>query len=131
MGTVHAGLIYGTRIKIGGGTNEDLYFQDSGIRLYDAGSRTMKFSKSGYATYSIGMQTSYIVLYTSGSRIALANNAYTLEFKNTGALRFPSVWSAPSGYQGDMTYNNATDRFVGYIGGSSNKWGHWLLTSGW
>ena len=48
LGTVHSGTIYGTRFRVGGGSNEDIYFEDSGIRMYDAGSHVIVFYKSGY-----------------------------------------------------------------------------------
>jgi len=35
LGTVSAGTISGTRLKIGSGTNEDIYFEDSGIAKID------------------------------------------------------------------------------------------------
>ena len=66
LGTVSAGTISGTRFRVGGGTNEDIYFEDSGIRLYDYGSRFLKFYKSGYAVFTIGLMSD-VRLETSAS----------------------------------------------------------------
>ncbi|GAI63373.1 unnamed protein product, partial [marine sediment metagenome] len=48
IGNITAGTIRGVRFRIGGGTNEDIYFEDSGIRMYDAGGRTINIYKAGY-----------------------------------------------------------------------------------
>jgi len=108
LGTVHSGTIYGTRLRIGGGTDEDIYFEDSEVRFYDAGSRTMRFYKSGYATFSIGISAHSTELYTSGSVITLANAECELLFHNTGHLRLPTITTEPShsGKSGSFIYGN-------------------------
>ena len=138
MGTVHAGTIYGTRFRVGGGSDQDIYFEDSGIRLYDASARNLRFYKAGYATFTIniGSGTGLIssgafAIESAGSPMYITVGANTFRFYSSGTFKFPSVWSQPSGSQGMMAYNDSTDRFAGFIGGSSNKCGHWLLTSGW
>ncbi|GAJ25143.1 unnamed protein product, partial [marine sediment metagenome] len=68
LGTVHAGLIYGTRIQVGGGADEDILFEDSGVRLYDIGNRSICFSKSSYAEFTVMLVASdYIRLNSSAS----------------------------------------------------------------
>jgi len=127
---IRVGELQAIRFRCGGGTNEDIYFEDSGIRLYDAGSNILNFYKSGLALVSMYFSNG-VRLYTSGDFVSLHAGSYIFSCNNSGCFKFPSVVSAPAGAQGYMTYNDANDRFVGFIGGSDNKWGHWLLSSGW
>lgn len=108
LGTVHAGLIYGTRFRVGGGTNEDIYFEDSGIRLYDASSNTLRFYKSGLADLHIIPVSNGLGLGTSGSWFAIGCPTRGLYFYNTGFLKMPSVASQPSltGKSGSFIYGN-------------------------
>lgn len=128
---IRTGILDAVQVKVGGiGTNNDIYFKYSGITLYDAGSNQLWFYRAGLA--SLGLYFSNGVrLYTSGNFVSLHAGSYIFACLDSGCFNFPDVWSAPPGSQGYMAYNNANDRFVGFIGGASQRWGHWLLTSGW
>ena len=135
LGTVHAGLIYGTRLKIGGGTNEDIYFEDSAIRMYDAISGNYKRIYFKYSTlnfcqlthyttsnitslYLFGTSTYYTLVKQSGSICGevVTNSGYlnliagskTVRIYSAGFLQMPNVASQPSltGKSGSFIYGN-------------------------
>ena len=126
-GYLRTDLIKVRKIYVGGGTDEDIYFEDSGVRLYDAGNRNVIFYKSGYAQFTISLGT-YVSIVSNTSLYITAGTKY-FYFCDGGTLQLPNLSSAPTGHAGDLTYNSANARFAGYIGGEG--WGHWLLTSGW
>jgi len=130
LGSVTAGNIRTTRLQVGGTTNEDIYFEDSGIRLYDAGSNNIYFSASTSSlTFNFG--SNYVNIKSTVSNLYLSNSAKTLVFYSGGTLQMVNLTSSPAGHAGDLAYNSSSHRFAGFIGGSDNKWGHWLLSSGW
>jgi hypothetical protein len=133
LGTVHAGLIYGTRFRVGGGTDEDIYFEDSGIRLYDVSSNQLEFYKSGLGTLRLYFAAG-VRLYSSGTYVSFNPGSYVFACKDTGTFNFPNVASAPAASEGEMAYNpdgGNNPRFVGYVGAPDNAWGHWWLDAGW
>lgn len=133
LGTVHAGTIYGTRLKVGGGTNEDIYFEDSGIRLYDVGTNALRFYKSAsYNLFDIALGTSSVTLI-AGTNLYISAGGMAFRFYNTGTLKFTPRASAPTGHEGDTAVEDsgsgdADETFHFYVNA------HWLScsdTSGW
>jgi len=111
LGTVHSGTIYGTRIQVGSGTNEDIYFEDSGVRMYDAGSRVINIYKSGYKMLSfllasaytrVAGGTGYFVLNASG-KVLIEAGSSNFNFHTTGTLQLPKLGdTAPTEHDGDI-----------------------------
>ena len=128
LGTVHAGLIYGTRIQVGGGTNEDIYFEDSGIRLYDGGSNQLWFTRSGLAWLGLYFSNG-IRIYTDGSFVSLNAGSYIFACKSTGTFKMPSLSSAPAGAAGDYAYKSVSPYQMMFFNGSG--WEYALDGSGW
>ena len=128
LGTVHSGLIYGTRLRVGGGTNEDIYFEDSGIRLYDAGLYTIRFYYSNTRYFNITLSNVACQLYgkTSPFRISAAGQVF--DFYNAGTFKLPNIASAPAGANGYVAFTNADLQLKLYTGGA---WRHILSSAGW
>jgi hypothetical protein len=132
IGSITAGNIRGTRLQIGGGTNEDIYFEDSGIRFYDAGSQYLKIYKSGYADLDIILASTFLTLRTTSGILQLGAGAtYGIALYSTGTLQMHNVSSAPTGHSGDIAYNSTQHRFQMYVGGGTNAWGYELMSMGW
>jgi len=143
LGTVHAGTIYGTRFRVGSGTSEDIYFEDSGIRFYDASGQGLVWAKAG-------LQSGFVLLHASAiafgglniPRIEFYNDKKTIIncidnafiFYPTGTLQLCNLSSAPTGHAGDLTYDTdggVNPKFHGYVGSPDNAWGYWNLSTGW
>jgi len=101
LGTVYSGTIYGTRIRVGGGTDEDLYFEDSGIRFYDLGNRVLRLYRSGYANLDFVFGTSGIFLGSSGD-VSLRANTEILKLTMSGSVMLPNLGSEPTGVDGGI-----------------------------
>jgi len=96
-------------VYVGGGTNEDIYFEDSGVRLYDAGANYLRFYKADYEDFRIFLGNDGCRLLTSGNVIGLQLPAKTLFFYNTGQLQLPNLASLP-------TSNLADGQLCMYLG---------------
>ncbi|GAH52065.1 unnamed protein product, partial [marine sediment metagenome] len=59
---IRTGTLRSVRIQVGGGTNEDIYFEDSGVRMYDYGTRIIRLYKSGYKIMQLGLQTANVAI---------------------------------------------------------------------
>jgi hypothetical protein len=139
LGTITSGAIYGTRFYVGSGTNEDIYFMDSGIRLYDGGASTLVFYKSGYAIFSLNLTSSGIQLLSTGtlfisagvSPLTLISGGQQLRFYNTAQLKIGVSSSAPSSNNvyGEIIFDNlgASGQLHIYTSG----WRHITSLSGW
>jgi len=109
---IRVGTLQSVRFNCGGGTNEDIYFEDSGIRLFDVnmyGLIGLRFYKSGYAYTGIVLAAGAVeigssaILYLSGSsKVSLYATSRELAFYNTGTLQLPVLSSAPSAHSGDL-----------------------------
>ena len=134
LGTVYAGLIYGTRIRIGGGTNEDIYFEDSGIRMYDMGGQVINIYKSGLKYLRLVLGSTYGQLATdgflslSGNNVEILAAAKSFMFYTTGELKYSLLTSAPSGAKGRFAYNSTNDRPVFH---NASAWRYWTGLAGW
>ncbi|GAH50400.1 unnamed protein product, partial [marine sediment metagenome] len=64
IGNITAGNIRGTRFQVGGGTNEDIYFEDSGLRLYDVGGQCISLTKIDYSNLDIGISSNSVAIST-------------------------------------------------------------------
>jgi len=121
LGTVSAGTISGTRFRVGGGTNEDIYFEDSGIIFRDAGSRTVTITKTSYKGLYIGLQSTYLNLETDGTSLNLGSGGgYFKLFGGSGQLQLPALASDPTTNlaNGQIAWVNGTLRI--YNSGWSN-----------
>jgi len=120
LGTVHSGtiyssLIYGTRFRVGGGVDEDIYFEDSGVRMYDGGGQCIYITKTSYKTLILGIGAttvavgqqfgSNITFYQYDLYVDLLNKSF--KFYNTGTLQLPTLVNAPTGHEGDIAVKNA------------------------
>jgi len=105
-GDILGGTISGTRLKVGGGTNEDIYFEDSGIRLYDANSNLLYFSKTGLTTLCITLTSTIAILRAVANNLQLesgigsnvqfmAGTLYTY-FYHTGQWQLPNLGADPT-----------------------------------
>jgi len=136
LGTVHAGTIYGTRVRVGGGEDEDIYFEDSEVRLYDAGGRTLNISKSGYTTLQFALGASASALYATG--ILQLTSLYGVELwasttktficRTTGTFQLPTLISAPSGHTGAIAFDDGDQQTKLYTQGA---WRHHTTNAGW
>ena len=96
------------KLYVGGGTNEDIYFEDSGIRLYDAGSQYLRFYKSGYAWMDIILSATASTLRTSGDLFQIMCPNLGIAVYETGVLRLSNLASNPAGLTGGICMvNNA------------------------
>ena len=141
LGTVHAGEIYGTRFRVGAGTDQDIYFEDSGIRLYDASGAGLVFAKAGLESGFILLNASGVVIggldiprigFLNDNTIALGAGSNNLIFYSTGTLRLCQLETAPTAHVADLTYHideGNNPYFHGYIGPPDNTWGKIELTA--
>jgi len=131
-GYLRTDLIKVRKIYVGGGTDEDIYFEDSGIRLYDATGAQITFAKAGLASFSIYMNAAYSEILTTNLKIYASGNIFT--FYSGGTFQLVNLSSAPTGHAGDLTYDTdggVNPKFHGYIGSPDNAWGYWNLSAGW
>jgi hypothetical protein len=138
---IRTGYLSTVQFRCGGGTNEDIYFEDSGIRLYDASSNELIFARSGYSSLEIWLQNSTRANIVSGGQLGLIGGSYVYvlasakayTFHKTGTLQFPSLSSAPTAHEGDVCVHDEDTSDDGenieyYINGA------WLYTQdsgGW
>jgi len=101
LGTVHAGTIYGTRIRVGGGEDEDILFEDSGIRFYDVSSNHLRMYKSGlqYIDFFVGIGG---VEISSDGVLGLKS----LFVHNNGTIEMHNFSSNPGGQSGGICMVN-------------------------
>ena len=128
LGTVHAGLIYGTRIQVGGGADEDILFEDSGVRVYDVGSRSIGFSKSGYAEFTIMLVAAEYIRLNSSTDFLIVANSKGFRFRTTGTLTLPTLASAPAGHTGDLAFDDGDQQTKLYTQGA---WRHHTTSADW
>ena len=96
LGSVTAGNIQGTRLQIGGGTDEDIYFEDSGIRMYDYGTNTIRIYKSGVGDFRVILNAGVLHLWTTADNLVLGPNGRYFTFRQTGQLQLPQLSAAPT-----------------------------------
>lgn len=107
-GYITSSTIDGTRIRVGGGTSEDIYFEDSGVRMYDAGGRTINIYKSGYKYLQLALGSSAGVISTDGvfqligSDIQIFSGSKIFFLSNDGVLKLPVLSSNPAGELGGI-----------------------------
>ena len=108
-----SGLTVRGSLKVGGGTNEDITFEDSGIRLYDVGSYTLRFFHTAYAPLDIVLASTFAKLQSTGAlaffsggspvAITLTDTHKSFYFYDTGTLQLPVLGSsAPTAHAGDL-----------------------------
>ena len=139
-GYLRTDLIKVRKIYVGGGTDEDIYFEDSGIRMYDIGNYKIGFYKSGYSSLFIGIATDGVnVGRLNGSFIGFYNNnniilnavSKNFMFYPTGQLRIPYVTNAPASnnYYGELIFDN--DGASGKLHVYTTQW-RWIASNaGW
>jgi len=136
---IRTGTLRSVRVQVGGGTNEDIYFEDSGIRFYDASGSGLIFSKAGLQSFFINMISTAIsfggigiarVEVYNDNKIVLnaVNNA--LIFYSGGTLQMPSLTSAPTAHVGDYAYMNVSPWQMKFYNGAGG-WEYALDGSGW
>jgi hypothetical protein len=63
---IRTGYLRTVQFRCGGGTDEDIYFEDSGIHMYDVGDYTIRLYKSNYKYLGFGMTSNTGTLKTDG-----------------------------------------------------------------
>jgi len=96
LGTVYAGVINTTRFNCGGGTNEDIYFADSGIRMYDVGSNTIRFYKAGISSLDIVQGAGVSGIQSTGHALLMAATSAWVKVWTTGQIEIRPLTSDPS-----------------------------------
>ena len=103
------------RLSVGSGTDEDIYFEDSEVHMYDAGGRTINIYKFGYKYLQLALGSTAGVLSTDGKlqlsgagSIELWATSKIFYIYSTGHLKLPSIASEPShsGKAGALIYGN-------------------------
>ena len=149
IGNITAGNIRGTRFQVGGGTNEDIYFEDSAIRMYDGISLNFREIRLKYSTVDFGRfyyrkSSPYIsgLEFVAGSYkgifqiqddgdLFIGNKGASERwfiFRDHGTFVIPALASAPAGWQGSFAYNETDDRPCFY---NVSAWRHWVGVAGW
>jgi len=125
---IRTGTLRSVRIQVGGGTNEDIYFEDSGIRMYDAGSRTINIYKSGYKHLQLALGSTAGALGTDGKlqlkgtgSIELWATSTVFYLYSTGTLQLPTLSSAPTGHTGDLAFDDGDGQTKLYTNGAWRK----------
>lgn len=138
-GYLRTDLIKVRKIYVGSGTNEDIYFEDSGVRLYDAGTGYIYWAKSGASSFYVHITSAHTYLYSFGqmhlkgatSPLDIMAGGKHFNFYDTGGFQMCNVASEPTGHAGDIAYNSTQHRFQMYVGGGTNAWGYELMSTGW
>lgn len=134
---IRTGTLRAVRVQVGGSTSEDIYFEDSGIRMYDYGSRIISVYKSGYGQFYLGLfstsvrleSTQELTLMSAASKnVKVTAGSKNFYFYYTGTLQLPSLTSAPTGHNGDITYNSSSGWFAFYAGGQWKHVKYWTDT---
>lgn len=130
LGNITAGNIRGTRFQVGAGTDQDIFFEDSGIRLYDAASNYLRFYKLGVGDLYIYLTTNGVYLKNSNNflKVQVGGSNYTWDFKSTGCFELPTLDSAPAATQGEFAYNATNDRPTFR---NVSAWRHWVGVASW
>ena len=121
------------RLSVGSATNEDIYFEDSGISFYDSGGRILRFYKSGYSFINIVLESGYGAIATSGNTFAIGASAGTLfYFRDPGTIQLPALTSAPTAFNGACAFKSGTDVPVRWYASNDSAWHRWTFsTAGW
>jgi len=107
-GYLRTDLIKVRKIYVGGSTSEDIYFEDSGLRLYDVGNQCITLTKAGYANLTLGVDNDCASISTLETYLVIAAGSKQLNFYGTGFLKLPNISSQPSltGKTGSFIYGN-------------------------
>jgi len=125
------------KLHVGGlGTNDEIYFKDSGITLYDLGSTNIRFYKSAtqYMDFDLGASVHGIYakqplnLASYSSPIKIIVDGRNFYFYSGGDFKLPSLTSSPTAHEGAIAYNSADNRLCIFAGG---QWKHFDMTVGW
>ena len=136
---IRTGTLRAVRVQIGGGTDEDIYFEDSGIRLYDVGAQCINFYHGSYKTLQVGLGSSLAGICCtngdlklqaafSGAKVIIAGLTKTFYFYDTGEIQYPLLTSAPTGAKGRFAYNSSDD-YPAFRNASA--WRHYVGLAGW
>jgi len=130
LGNITAGNIRGTRLQVGAGTDEDIYFEDSGIRFYDASGMGLIFAKAGLESAFLLLGASAIAFggigiprieFYDDDKIILNCVSKAFIFYPTGTLRLPDLSSAPTGHTGDLAFDDGDEQTKLYTQGAWRK----------
>jgi len=142
---IRTGTLDAVRIRIGGGTDEDIYFKDSGIRFYDYHSvigTSLMFAKAGLSNFGIVFGATQVELGTTGNTIILSAGVSvkihadpkTFTFYDTAVLGFPNLASAPAVPQTYGTHafrGDATLEHLSYYHNRLSEWRSLDSSAGW
>lgn len=139
-GDILAGIIDGAEIRVGGpGSNQEIYFKDSELYLYDAGNRYINIYKLGYKTLQFALGSTISGITSAGilslnslgkTQIQVGSNYFY--FWSGGTFQLVNLETAPTAHPGDLTYHideGNDPYFHGYIGAPDNTWGKFALTT--
>lgn len=108
---IRVGTLQSVRFNCGGGTNEDIYFEDSGVRMYDTGGQCVNLYKSGYKTLQFGVGSTFVVVGSTDGNLQFTAITKNLIFYSTGVLQLPNLTSAPAGKSGGIIMLNNVLRY--------------------
>lgn len=92
---IRTGYLQTVQFRCGGGTDEDIYFEDSGIRMYDGGTNDIGFSKAGLSGFGITLESTGVALKSTENILKLIANTQLFLLYNTGQLGLANVGSDP------------------------------------
>jgi len=133
---IRTGILDTIQIKIGDKTGGDIYFKQSGIDFYDAGSKTLSIYKASNATLSLGLDTTYSIV-SSSTKLRVMSNTSPLELVSsgtyfylhgTGTFQLPSLTSAPTGHTGDLAFDDEDEQTKLY---TKDAWRHHVTYADW
>jgi len=131
---IRTGTLRSVRIQVGGGTDEDIYFEDSGVRLYDSSNQNIVFAKNGYANFAVRLLASQSQLITGGTSILFVTSSQDFCLYSTGVLGFPNLASAPAVPQTYGTHafrGDATLEHLSYYHNRLSEWRSYDSSAGW
>jgi len=139
---IRTGTLQSVRISVGGGTDEDIYFEDSGVRLYDGGGQSLAIWKSGYKYLHINLTATGLGLVTDGqlglqgssSPTNIIVGAKVFKFYDTAVLGLPNLASAPAVPQTYGTHafrGDATLEHLSYYHNRLSEWRSLDSSAGW
>jgi len=155
---IRVGYLRAVQFRCGGGTDEDIYFEDSGIRMYDALSGVYKriywqYGAVNFARLSYKSDTGHSWFYlvsgaydvhltqqgdlaairTTGRKIQLGAGTAELQVYTTGQVSIPNKADAPTSnnYYGQLIFDSYLEGAGGKLHVHTTAW-RWIASNlGW
>ena len=114
---IRTGTLRSVRIQVGAGTDEDIYFEDSGMIMRDGGNKAIVIEKSGYKTLQFLLTSTYTrvaggsgyLVLDADSHVLIEASSANFYFHTTKTLQFPACGStAPTAHLADFAIETGT-----------------------